>query len=75
MLCWSSPEEIPHVKGKRNPSRTVGVARGHQRADIQTITFRKLINLITRTTALSKSMKISHAVCDHPRWVGHGGVV
>ena len=26
-------EEIPHVQGKRNPSRTVGVARGHQRAD------------------------------------------
>ena len=27
-------EEIPHVQGKRNPSKTVGVARGHQRADI-----------------------------------------
>ena len=26
-------EEIPHVQGKRNPSKTVGVARGHQRAD------------------------------------------
>ena len=23
----------PHVQGKRNPSNTVGVARGHQRAD------------------------------------------
>ena len=32
-LCWSSREEIPHVQGKRNPSKTVGVARGHQRAD------------------------------------------
>ena len=30
---WSSREEIPHVQGKRNPSKTVGVARGHQRAD------------------------------------------
>ena len=29
----SSPEEIPHVQGKRNPSKRVGVARGHQRAD------------------------------------------
>ena len=29
----SSPEEIPHVQGKRNPSKTVSVARGHQRAD------------------------------------------
>ena len=26
-------EEIPLIQGKRNPSRTVGVARGHQRAD------------------------------------------
>ena len=26
-------EEIPQVQGKRNPSKTVGVARGHQRAD------------------------------------------
>ena len=32
-LCWSSHEEIPHVQGKRNPSKTVDVARGHQRAD------------------------------------------
>ena len=26
-------EEIPHAQGKRNPSKTVGVVRGHQRAD------------------------------------------
>ena len=26
-------EEIPLIQGKRNPSKTVGVARGHQRAD------------------------------------------
>ena len=32
-LCWSSPEEIPHVQGKRNPSKVVGIAREHQRAD------------------------------------------
>ena len=31
-LCWSSREEIPHIQGKRNQSKTVGVARGHQRA-------------------------------------------
>ena len=24
---------IPHAQGKRNPSKTVGVARGHQRSD------------------------------------------
>ena len=33
VLCWSSHEEIPHVQGKRNPSKAVGVAREHQRAD------------------------------------------
>ena len=26
-------KEIPHVQAKRNPSKTVGVVRGHQRAD------------------------------------------
>ena len=26
------PEEIPLIQGKRNPSKMVGVARGHQRA-------------------------------------------
>ena len=33
----SSHEEIPHAQGKRNPSKMVGVARGHQRADTLTI--------------------------------------
>ena len=33
MLCWSNHEEISHVQGKRNPSKMVCVARGHQRAD------------------------------------------
>ena len=27
LLCWSSCEEIPHIQGKRNPSKTGGVAR------------------------------------------------
>ena len=26
-------EKIPHVQGKTNASKTVGVARGHQKAD------------------------------------------
>ena len=29
----------------------------------------------TRTTALSNSVKLSHALWGHPRWVGHGGEV
>ena len=32
-----------------------------------------LVNLITWTTALSNSMKLSHAMWGHPRWAGHGG--
>ena len=32
-LCWSSRDEIPHVQGKRNPSKMVDVVKGHQRAD------------------------------------------
>ena len=32
-LCWSSREEIPHVQGKRNPSKMVGAEKGNQRAD------------------------------------------
>ena len=40
-------EEIPHIQGKRNPSKMVGVARGHQRADTQKPNHGKLVNLIT----------------------------
>ena len=36
---------------------------------------RKLTNLITWTTALSNSMKLSHAMWGHPRRTGHGGEV
>ena len=63
MLCWSSPEEISHVQGKRNPSKTVGVARGHQRADtLKPYSQKTSQSNHTRTTALSvNSMKLSHA--------------
>ena len=62
MLCWISREEIPHVQGKRNPSKMVGVARGHQRADtLKPYSQRTSQSNHTRTTALSNSMKPSHA--------------
>ena len=32
-FAGAAVKEIPHVQGKRNPSKTVGVARWHQRAD------------------------------------------
>ena len=62
MLCWSSREEIPHAQGKRNPSKTVGIARGHQRADtLKPYSQKTSQSKHTRTTALSNSMKLSHA--------------
>ena len=61
-LCWSSCEEIPHAQGKRNPSKTVGVARGHQRADtLKPYSQKTTQSNHTRTTALSNSVKLSHA--------------
>ena len=62
MLCWSSREEITHAQGKRNPSKMIGVARGHQRADTLRPYSQKTSQCNhTRTTALSNSMKLSHA--------------
>ena len=62
MLCWISCEEIPHAQGKRNPSKMVGVARGHQRADtLKPYSQKTSQSNHTRTTAFSNSMKSSHA--------------
>ena len=62
MPCWSSREEIPHAQGKRNPSKVVGVARGHQRADtLKPYSQKTSQSNHTRTTALSNSMKLSHS--------------
>ena len=62
MLCWSSREEIPHAQGKRNPSKMVGAARGHQRADtLKPYSQKTSRSNHTRTTALSNSMKPGHA--------------
>ena len=61
-LCWSSCEEIPHAQGKRNPSKMVGVTRRHQRANTLKPYSQKTNQFNhTRTTALSNSVKLSHA--------------
>ena len=74
-LCWISHEEIPHAQGKRNPSRMVGVARGHQRANtVKPYSQKTSQSNHTRTTALSNSMKLSHA-CGATQRVGHGGEI
>ena len=55
-------EEIALLQGKRNPSKMVGVARGHQRADtLKPYSQKTSQSNHTRTTALSNSMKLSHA--------------
>ena len=62
MPCWNSREEIPHTQGKRNPSKMVGVARGHHRADtLKPYSQKTSQSNHTGTTALSNSMKPSHA--------------
>ena len=55
-------EEIGHVRGKRNSGKTVGVARGHQRADTLKPQSQKTSQSDPRTTAVSNSVKLSHAV-------------
>ena len=62
MLCWSSREEIPHSQSKRNPSKMVGIARRHQRADtLKPYSQKTSQSYHSRTTALSNSMKPSHS--------------
>ena len=54
--------KIPHAQGKRNASKMVGVARGHQRTDtLKPYSQKSSQSNHTRTTALSNSMKLSHA--------------
>ena len=48
-------EEIPHIQGQRNVSKMVGAEKGQ--AD-RNHNHRKLMNLLTWTTALSHSMKL-----------------
>ena len=70
-LAWSSHEEMTQFQGKRNPSKMVGVARGHQRADtLKPYSQKTSHSNHTRTTALSNSMKLNHALWGHPRWAG-----
>ena len=58
MLCWSSHEH----QGKRNPSKMVSVARGHQRANtLKPYSQKTSQTYHTSTTTLSNSMKPSHA--------------
>ena len=68
-------EEIPLIQGKEQWLRFAGAAVKRYPASKVRETQVRWSNLITQTTALSNSMKLSHAVWGHPRWVGHGGEV
>ena len=61
-LCFAGAAvKIPHAQGKRNASKMVGVARGHQRADtLKPYSEKTSQSNYTRTTALSNSIKPSH---------------
>ena len=55
-------KRYPQGQGKRNPSKMVGVARGHQRAHtLKPYSQKTSQSNHTRTTALSISVKPSHA--------------
>ena len=63
-LCFAGAavKRYPHAQGKRNPSKMVSVARGHQREDtLKPYSQKPSQSNHTRTTALSNSMKPSHA--------------
>ena len=64
LLCFAGAavKRYPHSQSKRNPSKMVGVARGHQRADtLKPYSQKTSQSNHTRTTALSNTMKLSHA--------------
>ena len=72
-------EEIPHVyptsKVREIPIRQKALGEGIRGQTDWNHNHRQLAKLITRTTALSNSMKLSHVVWGHSRWTGHGGEV
>ena len=60
----------------RSQSKMVDVARGHQRADtLKPYSQKTSQSNHTRTTALSNSMKLSHALWGHPGQEDNGGEV
>ena len=75
VLCWSSHEEILHIQGKRNPSKTVGAKRGHQGTDRLKPQSQTTSQSDHTDHSLCNSMELSHAVWGLPRRARHGGEV
>ena len=77
-LCFAGAavKRYPRPKVRETQVKMVGVAKGHQRADTLKPYSQKISQSNhSRTTALSNSVKLSHALWGHPRLAGHGGEV
>ena len=68
-------KRYPTSKVRETPVRWQVLREGIRRQTDWNHNQRKLTNLITQTTALSNSMKLSHAMWGHPRRTSHGGEV
>ena len=66
-------EEIPHIQGKRNPSKTVRAERGYQRADRLKPQSQKTKQTNRMDRSLVELVKLSHAVWGHLRRTSLGG--
>ena len=61
-IAGTTVKRYPHIQDKRNPSKMVGVAREHQRADtLKPYSGKTSQTNHTRKTALSNSMNLNHA--------------
>ena len=67
VLAW-------RISGTGEPGGLLSVGLHRVRHDCSDLAA-AAVNLITRTTALSNSMKLSHALWGHTRQLGHGGEV
>ena len=78
-LCFAGAavKRYPRPKVRETQVKMVGVAKGHQRADtLKPYSQKTSQSNHTGATALSNSMKLSHALgATQGRRVGHGGEV
>ena len=71
----SGCEEIPQVQGKRNPSKTVGVERRHQRADRLKPQSQKTNQYDHMDHSLVELNETKPCPVGQPKMGGHGGEI
>ena len=74
-FAGAAVKRYPTSRVKETPVRRQALREGIRRQTDGNHNHRQQANLITRTTALSNSVKLSHAVWGRPRRAGHGGEV